>query len=215
MKYLGMLALAALLALSPAFAGEPYLKAFGGAGIFNDFEATGDHASFVASPDVGYVGGVALGTSLDFLPGVGIELEASYRNATFAGPLIVCGTESEMTGDTGTFAAMFNTTYTFPLTPDINLTALAGAGYASRRITIVPTPDNWEINSSGADRSGFAYQVGAGADYALSDTMRVGVEYVMFQGPESGRTVIFDGKPAFYEADGDTHEARLTLRVAM
>ena len=129
--FIGMCALALALCSVPARA-DSYLSAFGGASVLNDFSGDGAHASFQAEPDTGFVGGVALGTDIDAVPGVKIEFEAAYRRSELQGTLVRCGNEEELGGSSGLFTAMFNVRYGVEVA-GFHPYALAGAGYGLYR----------------------------------------------------------------------------------
>ena len=58
------------------------------------------------------------------------------------------------------------------------------------------------------------WQIGAGADYALSQKTRIGLAYRYFTGPSIDRVVIVDRKSAFFEASGDHHALIATASFA-
>lgn len=207
------IAIAALALSLPAAASGFYVTAFGGADMRNDFGGVGPKASFATTPDTGYVAGLALGSHIAALPGARAELEFSWRNASHAGAYDACE-DGPLDGEDSTFAALFNAAYDFDM-GEFRPYVLAGAGYGARRISISPTPSNWELNGNGADEQGFAWQMGVGVAYTVSDEISIGLGYRYFVGPTIDRVADFGHKRTFMEADGDSHSVIATVTVAL
>lgn len=193
---------------------ESYFTVTGGGNFSTTFEGDGKNVSFVAEPDLGYAASAALGVHVAALPGARVELEASWRHSSLGGELNVCKNTDPISGSDGTFAAMVNVAYDYPVA-GFKPYVLAGAGYGTRRIVLEPTPDNWAINSTGTERAGFVWQVGAGVEYPVSKDVSVGIGYRYVVAPHIDRIAIFNGKSSFFEASGDNHAVVATLTVAL
>lgn len=211
MRFIGLVLL--MLLLSSQAGADTYVSAAGGMNFSTNFSADGE-ASFEALPDTGYVALGALGTTVDAVPGLRAEIEASWRHAALGGTLDACGPPGPLDGSDGTFAAMFNVAYDLPVMGG-KVYGLAGAGYGFRRIVIEPTPDNWENTSSGTERAGFVWQLGVGADYPVTETVSVGLGYRYFVGPGIDRVAIFNGKDSFFQASGENHAVLLTIAAKL
>lgn len=196
--------------LSTPAKADAYVKVFGGAAFLNDFNGHGNHVGFNTTFDTGYVAGAAIGSEIDAVPGLRVELEASFRQAQLQGTLFYCGDPSVMGGSSGTFAALVNVVYSVDAGGGFHPYAFVGAGGASRRIELQPTPDNWKNTS---DEHGFAFQLGTGVEYQFADGVKLGIGYTYFQGPQDDGEARFGKKSAAFQADGDSNEITASLRV--
>lgn len=206
--------LAASALTAPAYAGEFYFSTFGGANWKTDYASTGGDSSLVITPEVGYVVGGALGGQVDPVPGLRAELELSYRSNSLDGLWDGCS-DFPVNGHDSTFAAMGNLVYDLPGVWGIKPYALAGVGYAARRISFSPTPDSWGTDGFGTERQGFAWQVGGGLDYEVSPGIVAGLGYRFFQGVAINREVGYGKNETFLEANGDNHSVLATIRFAL
>lgn len=211
-KFLTLLIVSAVICATNAKAGDTYVSGSFGAGLSDNFSGDGSKASFEADPDYGYAAAAAIGTNVDALPGVRVEMEASWRHNGLGGELIRCKKSYDLNGSDGTFATMINASYggvVYGFRPYV----MAGAGYGFRRIVLEPTPDNWLTTSSSTERASFVWQAGAGVDYPISEDVSVGIGYRYFVAPAIDRVAIFGGKSTFFEASGDNHAVMASLTV--
>jgi outer membrane autotransporter protein len=110
---------------------------------------------------------------------------------------------------------MINVAYDLPKVLELRPYVMAGAGYSSRRISIDPAPTSWGTDGFGTERQGFAWQVGAGVNYDVTDTMSLGLGYRYFEGVAINREVGYWHDSAFMVADGDNHAliAEMTFKL--
>jgi opacity protein-like surface antigen len=66
-------------------------------------------------------------------------------------------------------------------------------------------PDNFLHNGVGTDRTGFAWQVGAGATYPVAENISIGLGYRYFESIGLNREVVYGKETAYMTADGDNH----------
>lgn len=213
MRRISILLAASLLA-GPAAAGEFYLSTFGGGGWKTDYASNGGDSTLTITPEVGYVVGGALGGQVDPIPGLRAEVELSYRSNSIDGLWDGCA-DFPVNGHDSTFAAMGNLLYDLPTISGFRPYVLAGLGYSARRLSFTPTPDNYTNSGEGTERQGFAWQVGAGADYEVIDGIRVGLGYRFFSGVAINRLVEYGKNEAFLEANGDNHAVLATATFAL
>jgi opacity protein-like surface antigen len=110
-------------------------------------------------------------------------------------------------GADSTFALMGNARYEYYLAPELEVHALAGVGYASRHLELTSdTHPNLDT-----DEGGFAWQAGLGASYEVSKGVKLGVDYIYFQGPSITRTVNLWDTPVTFNADGQNQSLAATL----
>jgi opacity protein-like surface antigen len=168
MRYLiSALALAALLIPTPSMAKGFYTSAYGGAN-WDDVISS----DFVDS-NTGFVIGGTLGTSVDSVPGLRIEADASFRQ----NQIDLCG--GYLTADHDTYALMANVAYDIPanLGP-VHPYVLAGIGYGHTEATFE------NVSLAKLESSGVAWQLGAGLNTTVADGVTAGVGYRYFVGPE-------------------------------
>jgi opacity protein-like surface antigen len=127
--------------------------------------------SFV-DEESGLVGTLAIGTPIDSLPGLRAELEGSFRtHEVNVGPLTL---------EHDTTAFMLNAVYDAhglalgKLVPFV----LVGAGVAHTELTV------GGLGLLTVENSGFAFQGGGGFNYALSDSVSLGLRYNYLEAPE-------------------------------
>lgn len=210
MKRATLAALALALTCSVASAEGTYVSGFGGANFASDFGTSFGPASLNSNTDTGYVIGAAVGTWVSGVKGLRIEGEVAYRSNDLGLALTVGAPPPVITlpGSDETWSFMGNLAYdipvgNFPLKPYV----LGGVGYADRTISVnTPFLLTYEANEAG-----IAWQLGAGAHYALSDTVAAHIGYRYFQGPDISRSF----GPVGVSADGNDSSviAGLTFRL--
>ena len=156
---------AALLAVAPASAAGFYVS-----GSFGANWDEGAPFAFV-SEETGFVGAVALGTQVSGVEGLRAELEVSFRSHDInLGPIPL---------EHDTTAVMLNAVY------DIDGLAmgrvvpfvLLGAGVGSTELTV------GGLSALSIENDGFAWQAGAGLNYAISESVALGVGYRYLEAP--------------------------------
>ena len=164
-----------LALLVPAANAGASLSVYGGANWTEPFDAGKIHFE----PQIGSVMGVTLGTPLTSIDSdLSGQLDVSFRQNDI---------ESDCFGGSDeTLGFLANLVYrvpvgTFPLKPYV----LGGVGIA-RRVIEVNTP--W-LSTYGATETGFAWQVGFGADYEIAEGVRLGAGYRRFEAPDVSRSV--------------------------
>jgi opacity protein-like surface antigen len=196
-------ALAVLASVSQAqAASDMYVSVFGGANFLADDSQVldfpgGDTEAFSSDPDTGFVLGGAIGTTLDkWVTGLKVELEASYRRNDIGGTWTTDGPGSGgeagfIDGNASTFAIMANAAYEVDIGSKVRPYVTAGAGWARVHyeaafietvLNGAPTPANYD-NSTTAENSGFAWQLGLGINYEVAPDVDVGIGYRYFVGP--------------------------------
>lgn len=166
----GLAALLTHLAISPAHAKGFYVEGFGGA----NFESVDyDFGWLTIKDSPGYVGGVAVGTTVDSVRGLRVEGELSFRSNGI--DISLCG--DPLAAHDRTWALMGNAVYDFdtpswPVHPYI----LAGLGYGSRTASL----DGYPLELTG---QGAVWQVGAGINTKVADGVVLGLGYRFFDAP--------------------------------
>lgn len=213
-KLLATLAFA--LSAGAASAGDWYVTSFGGANWKEPYGSDGGNSTLTVNADAGYVVGAALGRKLDdvLFPGLRTEVELSYRSNAIDGLFDGPCEDYDINGHDSTFAAMLNVGYDFPKVFELRPYVMGGVGFAARRIAWDPAPSNWG-DGFGTERQGFAWQVGAGVNYDISQDITLGVGYRYFQGVAINREAKYWKENAFMTADGDNHAvlAELTFHL--
>jgi opacity protein-like surface antigen len=106
-----------------------------------------------------------------------------------------------------TWALMANAKYAFDI-GKVHPYAKAGVGYAARDITIDALP----LAALALESRGFAYQLGTGVDFDVTDDMQLGVGYNYFNGPSFA---IGLGPFGRVSDGGDNHSLLATFTVAL
>lgn len=193
------------LSAGAAVAGNWYVTTFGGANWKEPYGSNGGNATLSVNSDLGYVVGAAVGRKLDeVVPGLRTELELSYRSNAIDGVFDGYCYDTDINGHDSTFAAMINAAYDLPKVMELKPYVMAGFGYSARRIAWEPAPSNW-YDGFGTERQGFAWQVGAGVSYDITEDVSLGLGYRYFQGVAINREVRYWKDSAFMTADGDNH----------
>ena len=210
----------ALLGAGQAQAGDGfYISVLGGANFQQSKTATPlFFTSDTLSPDTGFLIGGAVGVHADrWLKGLRAEVEASYRRNNFHGSWGSFLSEGVLHANTSTFAVMANVWYDIDIGMKWKPYVGGGAGWARAHA------DGALITTSGAgtntepfsvDRSGFAWQLGAGLNYEVQDGVKLGLGYRFFRGPNL-RTSPFFGKNdnAALNFDNDNHSVLVSLTI--
>lgn len=165
-------AVASVLFATVAFTGPVSAKAYTGAygGLnWNDVVS----APFVDN-ETGTVVGVVLGKSVDSVPGLRMELDASYRNneVNLFGGFI--------SAEHDTTALMANAVYDFPV-------AIVGGGvpYALAGVGVAHTEATFEnVSLLKLESTDLAWQLGTGVNWQVAEGVKAGVGYRYFAGPE-------------------------------
>lgn len=146
------------------------------------------------SEDTGLAGMVALGTHVDGVEGLRFELEASYRthDSTVFGFIPL---------EHDTTAFMANVAYDFSGMDRFVPYVMVGAGMAHTELTV------GGLAPLTIENDGFAYQVGAGVNYRISDSVALGIGYNYMEAPD---VEVFG-----FELDGGSnHGVKLTATIA-
>ncbi len=170
-----------------------YVSGSGGATFSSDIDISGTLNGKIEY-DPGYNLGIAFGGKInDNARG---EIELSYRTADLDTITVNGATNNSSDVEIETAAVMINFYYDMNIESNLAPYITAGLGYGRQEVTFGST--------SGSD-TGFVYQVGAGANYAVSDTTNLFVDYRYFGSRDSEvNNVKFDGYSA--------HEIRVGVR---
>lgn len=156
-----------VMSVSPAFAKGFYVSAYGGAN-WDDVIS----APFVED-NTGSVIGATVGTSVDSVPGLRLEADLSFRqnDVDLFGGFI--------TAQHDTVALMGNVVYDLPVKlGPVHPYVLAGVGYAQTEATFE------DVALLKLESSGVAWQLGAGLNTNITDTITAGIGYRYFNAPE-------------------------------
>lgn len=227
------------VAAGGAQAGDLYASVFGGMNISSDasrnWSVTSGPLSLISTIDTdisnGFVVGGSVGVELsNWLEGLRAEMEISYRrnslkgdwNQTFDVPsTILTVTDETASGTTdghlSRFAVMANVWYDIDAGSKIVPYVGGGIGWNRARLEVggeatdpsffIPTIDPQEFSESG-----FAWQLGAGANYEVSPGVKVGVGYRYFNGADVDRA--FSGKNAApTQTDEGNHAIQANVTV--
>ena len=144
---------------------DSYASVYGGA----NWDGV-EEGKFLSS-DTGSVVGVTVGKSIGITPGLRMELDLSVRNNE--GKAL-----KFLSFDHETTAAMVNVAYDFQMGGKVSPYILAGVGYADSSVTV----ESLELATLSA--SGVAWQLGAGANYQVTEGIKAGLGYRYFNVPE-------------------------------
>lgn len=223
-------ALAVLAGASQAQADPVYLSVFGGANFQHSNSGhTSGCCSFTSNkvdPDTGFLIGAEIGFHFDrWLHGLRGGFEASYRRNDIGGHWLA-STFGNSTGgpidvNVSTFAVMANVWYDVDFGRKWKPYFGGGAGWARTKVdgALVTTFSTNAGNHSGTtfayEKSGFAWQLGAGVNYEIQDGVSLGLGYRYFRGPEI-KNDIFIGKnnlPVNFENDNHSVMINLTIET--
>jgi opacity protein-like surface antigen len=214
MKKALLFAAASSVLCTAANAAPFYLGAYGGVNLQANFSGESKYANWNLNPNEGYVLGLVAGVPIEAVPGLAAEADISWRHSASRGEFWGCS-DFPLDGTDGTFAALVNLRYSKDIGLPVVPYALVGAGYAARRLTINPTPDNVVFDGNGFENQGLAWQVGAGLEYQVSDSTKVGLGYRYFVGPSIARVADFGYDRTFFESKDESHEVLLEVKFAM
>lgn len=168
----------AVAAVPGAANAEQIVKIFGGVSTPDDI--TGSYYGYDAeiSIDSGYVVGAAFGASFNDFD---VEAEVSFRGAE-TDEISFAGYAYDVEGDAEVLAFMVNGWYNFPVSPNFSFYGGGGVGWAQ-----VETTFSYANYITGEfDDSGFAFQVGVGADFRMNNGYSIGLGYRYFSVPDVG-----------------------------
>ena len=149
----------------PASAAGFYVSAYGGTN-WDDVLA-----SPIVETNTGSVMGLTVGTSVNAVPGLRLELDAAFRQNEvdiFGGAI---------TADHDTTTLLVNAVYDIPLGLKVRPYVLAGVGYGHTQATFE------DISLLRLEASGLAWQLGTGLNVTVADGVQLGVGYRYLQAP--------------------------------
>lgn len=184
-----LLLTASLVALSvPAFAAMPaYLSL--GIGLTNTMDSDWDDGSFGDKGSIGIDNtanfSAAIGTS--FFQNTRTELEVSYRKADLSDISLNGVGSASLNGELKTWSFLVNGYYDFPLKSKISPYLSVGIGAAHHSATIDAIGGLGTPGTNSSDTV-FAYQIGLGANYALTNKASLwgGYRYLGSSAPNFG-----------------------------
>lgn len=211
-----------LSAVGVADAHTPYVSVFGGVNLQNGNGAAQSggsgllfgSTSYSADHEAGFIMGGTVGTKLDeWMPGLRVELEASYRTNDISGRFHQFDffglRDGNIDADQSTFAVMANIWYDIDFGSKLVPYIGGGVGWARTQAdgAFVQTQSSPGVSQVfDIDGSGFAWQLGAGFKYPVDDGVTLGVGYRYFRGPDIDNNV-FVGKydlPVDFERENHT-----------
>lgn len=197
MRYFIGLCVLAMLLSGNANAKGFYVGGYGGAN-WGSFSVDNDFVT--AESDVGYVIGGVVGTSIDSLPGVRVELDLNYRSNDID-TLICDDIPLIVTDETGALVA--NVAYDIPVkVGGLHPYVMAGLGFGKRTVSIDYT--GYEV-----ENTGLVWQAGAGFNTEVADGVQLGVGYRYFDAPD------FDIAPTGgYHDAGSNHSLIASVNFA-
>jgi OOP family OmpA-OmpF porin len=194
-----------------ALAGDVYVSGNAGVSLFQDAENSGTGFSGENDFNTGYV--VSGAGGMKFTGGLRLEVEGSYRQANIdrltslsvGGTGVPLGNGLDGGGDVSVFAGMVNGAY------DVNTgtawTPYLMGGIGAARISINDASVSGVSLADDADLV-FAYQAGAGLNYALTEAIQVGAGYRYFATMDPSFTAN-GGKD--FESELRTHNIMLSV----
>ena len=216
------LALLALSAPAQAAGSGWYVNLSGGANwLANDdgfFASTigGDTLAFTPDSDTGWMISGAVGLSLNnMVQGLRVEAEVGYRNNQVDG----IWTSSTGASDSGlldyehsTLSVMANVWYDFDLG---NVRPYVGGGVGWAETELDGAFLGGTIPAISHSDDGFAWQLGAGLNFAISPNVQLGVGYRYFEGPEVNIGAPFGANGATGDVENQNHTAVVSLTYGM
>jgi opacity protein-like surface antigen len=193
-------AIGALALTSPAQAARPfYVSVMGGANFLQDDSfhavtsptASADTLAFHPNSDTGFVVSAAVGMHLDqVLSGLRVEAEGAYRkNQVHGNWRSNTGTPTSFSSgkldyDHSTWSVLANAWYDFNIDSALKPYVGGGIGWAETRLKGT-YKGSFAVNPNfDFSKDGFAWQAGAGVNYALTPNIDLGVGYRYFSGPD-------------------------------
>ena len=226
-------AIAALLIAAPQAdaAGKFYVSVTGGANWVDDNNffvnpVAATTLTWDTQADTGYLVAATVGMNLgNYMNGLRAEVEAAWRhnnvsgdwssNYSFTTPFAF-GT---IDYDHETFSVLANVWYDIPLGGGFTPYLGGGIGWADTRFDGTYTCIGGGNCIGGPfkfSEDGFAWQLGAGVNYAIAPNIQLGVGYRFFQGPEpTALPDQFLANISRHDLDNQNHAAVLTLTFGM
>jgi len=159
-----------------AYAEGLYFSGNIGAASLTDADVTGPGVNAELESDTGVAVGIAVGYA--YSNNIRAEIEFAYQK-NHADIYNESGVESDATGDTSSYAGLLNCYYDFVNDSSLIPFITAGIGYAKVKMD--------DVNYSGSgvpniddDDAVFAYQVGAGLGYVVSEKIILDFKYRYF-----------------------------------
>lgn len=169
-SFLTLAAMAVALAVAPANAKGFYVTGFGG----GNFESVDyDFGWLTIKDSTGYVGGIAVGSTIDSVAGLRMEGELAFRSNGI--DIAICG--DPLTATDRTWSLMGNAVYDFPTASwPVHPYVLVGLGYGSRTASL----DGYPLELTG---QGAVWQAGAGINTKVAEGVVLGIGYRFFDAP--------------------------------
>jgi len=167
-----------------AQAGGVYGTLTGGLNWTDGVTATGASTLIDTEAQTGFVVSVAVGWHLDdvIMSGLRVELEGGYRHNNQDGTGVISAT-SGVTQSTSTWSVMGNVWYEFDMGSRLRPYFGGGVGWARNKF--VPKPFS---GAPSVEDEGFAWQAGAGINFAVSPNASFGLGYRYMDAGEYGST---------------------------
>ena len=220
-------AVAVLALASPAQASGPfYVSVLGGANFLQDdsFHAitgptvSADTMIFNPNSETGFLVGAAVGMHVDqIIPGLRVEAEVDYRSNHSKGTWQTnVGNPANVSSgaldfDHTTWSVLANAWYDFSLGSSLKPYIGGGVGWGETKLDgNFVTGDTQHFSFT---NDGFAWQVGAGVNFAVSSNVSIGVGYRYFSGPDvavSGPGALGFGNTAVGKINSDSQSVLLS-----
>ena len=157
------------LSSSYAFAADgPYFSVNIGAAFLTDSDISGDGLDGEIKFDTGLAASAAIGTSIDSFR---VEGEISYQKNDIDEVSIDGFGSASLDGDSTAFTLLLNGYYDFSNDSAFTPYLTAGIGYSNVEV---------DVEGSSDDDNVFAYQLGAGVGYAVSEQATIDLKYRYF-----------------------------------
>lgn len=235
--FLATTAVALLTGTGAAQAGDLYVSVFGGANFQHDNAGShlgtfiGDDATttFNMNADTGFVLGGAIGAHLDkWANGLKTELEVSYRRNDLGGHWSSFTTFDDafasgtLNGNMSNFAIMANLWYDIDMGWKAKPYIGGGVGWARSKaeVAVAVTTDTKCCSYNGSEsyseeKSGFAWQLGAGFNYSVAPGVDVGIGYRYFRGPSFDPLFIGKNNQTAVPLDNENHSVQVNLTIGI
>ncbi len=139
--------------------------------------------NFSSDSGQGFIVGGAIGTELtNWVKGLRIELEASYRRNDVSGDFFLTGDSGSSTsgildGNVSTFAIMANAWYDIDVGSKIRPYVGGGVGWARSRLELAFIDNTSSATATAQENAGFTWQLGLGFNYEVAPDVDVGLGY--------------------------------------
>lgn len=231
-------ALALLAAATPAQADGLYISVFGGANWVQDSSAsilTTDGPTdttvfhWATDADTGFIVGGAVGTSLNnWLQGLRVEIEASYRRNDVSGIWTISDFDTgffdfsiggPIDANLSTFAVMANVWYEYDAGWKVRPYIGGGVGWARTKFDGALNTTTFNFTTFDREEDGFAWQLGVGVNYEASPGVDIGLGYRYFSGPDVKEPFFmspgFADGVSFGRQESDNHSVLVNLTIAV